>query len=164
MSRDPRLRLQEIIEACERLAGYVDGYDWETFRADLKTQDAVARVFEIIGEAAKGIPEEMREREPEVPGARSRDSATSWLTRISRSRPESCGMRRWRRLRSFAPPACACFSRRVLERAAQRLGKATGCPDNPAPAESTSSAAPTSVRSSMHLPNPFHARSLASSI
>lgn len=67
MSRDPRLRLQDIIEACERLAGYVDGYDWETFRADLKTQDAVARVFEIIGEAAKGIPEEMREREPEVP-------------------------------------------------------------------------------------------------
>lgn len=67
MSRDPRLRLQDIIEACDRLAGYVDGYDWEKFQADVKTQDAVARVFEIIGEAAKGIPEEMREREPAVP-------------------------------------------------------------------------------------------------
>jgi uncharacterized protein with HEPN domain len=67
MSRDPRLRLQDIVEACDRLAGYVDGYDWAKFQADVKTQDAVARVFEIIGEAAKGIPEEMREREPEVP-------------------------------------------------------------------------------------------------
>ncbi len=58
MSRDPSLRLQDIIEACDRLAFYIQGYDWERFQRDLKTQDAVVRVFEIIGEAAKGIPEE----------------------------------------------------------------------------------------------------------
>ena len=43
MSRDPTLRLQDIIEACDRLGGYLDGYDWERFRADPRTQDAVAR-------------------------------------------------------------------------------------------------------------------------
>jgi uncharacterized protein with HEPN domain len=67
MSRDPTLRLQDIIEACDRLGGYLDGYDWERFRADTRTQDAVARVCEIIGEAVKGIPAELRLREPTVP-------------------------------------------------------------------------------------------------
>lgn len=67
MSRDPTLRLHDIIEACDRLAGYIDGYDWERFQADARTQDAVARVFEIIGEAVKAIPIEQRLQEPEVP-------------------------------------------------------------------------------------------------
>ena len=67
MSRNPTLRLYDIIEACDRLALYVEGYDWEKFQGDVKTQDAVVRVFEIIGEAAKGIPDDLRNREPEVP-------------------------------------------------------------------------------------------------
>lgn len=66
MSRDPAQRLQDIIEACDRLAGYLDGYDWERFQADPRTQDAVARVCEIMGEAVKGIPVELRLKEPEV--------------------------------------------------------------------------------------------------
>lgn len=66
MSRDPTQRLRDIIEACDRLAGYLDGYDWERFQADARTQDAVARVCEIIGEAVKGIPTELRLREPDV--------------------------------------------------------------------------------------------------
>lgn len=53
MSRDPTQRLQDIIEACDRLAGYLDGYDWERFQADARTQDAVARVCEIIGDEAQ---------------------------------------------------------------------------------------------------------------
>jgi len=53
MSRDPTQRLQDIIEACDRLAGYLDGYDWERFQADPRTQDAVARVCEIIGDEAQ---------------------------------------------------------------------------------------------------------------
>jgi len=67
MSRDPYLRLQDIVEACERLETYLEGYDWERFQNDPKTQDAAARVMEIVGEAVKGIPDEIRFREPEIP-------------------------------------------------------------------------------------------------
>lgn len=67
MSRDPRLRLRDIVEACTRIAAYVEGYDRERFAADLKTQDAVVRQFEIVGEAVKALPEEIRVLEPAVP-------------------------------------------------------------------------------------------------
>ena len=67
MSRDPHLRLLDIIEACERLELYIGNIDFSTFDADLKTQDAVIRVFEIIGEAVKSIPDEWTEKEPDIP-------------------------------------------------------------------------------------------------
>ena len=53
MSRDPHLRLDDIIEACDRLQSHLENLDFADFDQDLKTQDAVIRVFEIIGEAVK---------------------------------------------------------------------------------------------------------------
>ena len=67
MSRDPHLRLQDIIESCERLEIYIKDMDFTAFDADLKTQDPVIRVFEIIGEAVKSLPEQWIEKEPEIP-------------------------------------------------------------------------------------------------
>ena len=67
MSRDPHLRLLDIIEACERLELYIENLDFTAFDADQKTQDAVIRVFEIIGEAVKSIPDEWTEKEPDIP-------------------------------------------------------------------------------------------------
>ena len=67
MSRDPHLRLDDIIEACERLQSHLENVDFAAFDKDLKTQDAVIRVFEIIGEAVKSLPEEWTEKEPESP-------------------------------------------------------------------------------------------------
>ena len=67
MSRDPYLRLEDILDACERLHAYLLGFDPESFEHDLKTQDAVIRVFEIIGEAVKSLPEEWTDTEPEIP-------------------------------------------------------------------------------------------------
>jgi uncharacterized protein with HEPN domain len=67
MSRDPHLRLLDIIEACERLELYIENLDFAAFDADQKTQDAVIRVFEIIGEAVKSIPDEWTEKEPDIP-------------------------------------------------------------------------------------------------
>lgn len=67
MSRDPHLRLEDIIEACDRLQGHIQNLDFTAFDQDLKTQDAVIRVFEIIGEAVKSLPEDWTEKEPEIP-------------------------------------------------------------------------------------------------
>lgn len=39
----------------------------EAFQADDKTNSAVLRKFEIIGEAAKQIPEEIRQKHPAIP-------------------------------------------------------------------------------------------------
>ena len=52
------------MEAAEE---FVNGWTFEEFAADLKTQFAVIRALEIIGEAAKNIPSEVREKYPSVP-------------------------------------------------------------------------------------------------
>jgi len=64
--KDERLYLIHIIECFERIEQYtVDGK--EVFLADIKTQDAVIRNFEIIGEAAKRISDDTRHLAPELP-------------------------------------------------------------------------------------------------
>ncbi len=68
--RDYRLFLQDILESIERIEEYIEGYNFETFTKDRKTVDAVLRNLEIIGEAAKHIPENIRMQHPEIPWKR----------------------------------------------------------------------------------------------
>ncbi len=65
--RDYRLYLKDILAAMRSIEAFVEGMDLEAFRLDDKTASAVIRKFEIIGEATKGVPEEIRQRHPEVP-------------------------------------------------------------------------------------------------
>jgi uncharacterized protein with HEPN domain len=67
MPRNPTDRLHDVVEACEAIARYVEGYDATAFANDAKTRDAVVRQFEIVGEAVKGLPPEWTAREPAVP-------------------------------------------------------------------------------------------------
>jgi len=66
MSRDYRLYLDDIIEAIKRIRAFTDRMDFDAFRADLKTQDAVVRNLELIGEASGRLPEAVRHAAPEI--------------------------------------------------------------------------------------------------
>ena len=59
--------LDDIQIAMERIAEYIDGYDFDRFKKDYKTVDAVIRNFEIIGEAAKNLDEVIKMKYTEVP-------------------------------------------------------------------------------------------------
>ena len=50
-----------------RIAEYIDGLDFISFKRDYRTVDAVIRNFEIIGEASKKLPESIKEKYREVP-------------------------------------------------------------------------------------------------
>jgi uncharacterized protein with HEPN domain len=60
--RDHRLQLDDIIEAVGRVRTYTQGMSYDAFAEDEKTQDAVIRNLEIVGEAARGLPSEMKQR------------------------------------------------------------------------------------------------------
>ena len=66
MPRDVRLYLQEILESAALAESYVAEVTREQFLADRKTQDAVVRNLEIIGEAVKQVPDAIRERAPDL--------------------------------------------------------------------------------------------------
>jgi uncharacterized protein with HEPN domain len=46
------LRIKDILASIDRIFEYTRNLDYESFRSDTKTVDAVVRNFEIIGEAA----------------------------------------------------------------------------------------------------------------
>ena len=68
--------LKDILEAIRRIQSYTDGLDYDGFQADTKTQDAVMRNLEIIGEATKQLSETVRQQASHIPWrniARMRD-------------------------------------------------------------------------------------------
>jgi uncharacterized protein with HEPN domain len=66
MKKDPRVYLAQILERIDRILNYT-AEGKEAFLGDPRTQDAVIRNFEVIGEAAKRIPEEYRKGQPAIP-------------------------------------------------------------------------------------------------
>jgi uncharacterized protein with HEPN domain len=59
--------LVDILEAARLLQSFLEGVDREAFDIDLLRQSAVTRQMEIIGEAAKRLSSDFRERHPDVP-------------------------------------------------------------------------------------------------
>ncbi|WP_175060109.1 DUF86 domain-containing protein [Thermococcus sp. 2319x1] len=67
MRRDPRDYVDDILDSIEKIEEFVKGMDYEEFLRDEKTQYAVVRALEIIGEAVKRIPPRSKEKYPEIP-------------------------------------------------------------------------------------------------
>lgn len=61
------LYLSNIVQSINKIDRYTDGFDEKGFQADEKTQDAVIRQLEIIGEAARLLPDELKTANPHVP-------------------------------------------------------------------------------------------------
>ena len=59
--------LEDIQLAMGRIAEYIEGYTFSEFEKDHKTLDAVIRNFEIIGEASKNLPSEVKQKYAEIP-------------------------------------------------------------------------------------------------
>ena len=76
--RDVRVDLERIVMCAERVIEYTDGSSFGEFVANDLLYDATLRNLEIMGEAAKRVPESIRARFLGVPGATSRDSGTGW--------------------------------------------------------------------------------------
>jgi len=66
MPRDYKVYLDDILEATAKVREYSAGLSLEGLRDDTKTLDAVVHNLEIIGEAAKKVPAEVRASAPEV--------------------------------------------------------------------------------------------------
>lgn len=62
-----RVYLDDILLSAERIKDYTKNLSKENFYKDQKTIDAVVRNLEIIGEAARNIPETFKENHPEIP-------------------------------------------------------------------------------------------------
>jgi uncharacterized protein with HEPN domain len=66
MSRDFKVYIDDILECISKIKFYTAGMSYESFLDDIKTIDAVLRNLEVIGEAAKGIPGDIRRDIPEI--------------------------------------------------------------------------------------------------
>jgi uncharacterized protein with HEPN domain len=60
-------RLTDIIDAIERVRGVVQDLSLDDFEADWQRQWLVERGVEIISEASRHLPDELKARHPEIP-------------------------------------------------------------------------------------------------
>jgi uncharacterized protein with HEPN domain len=60
--RNWKIRISDILQYIVKIRRFTKGYSFEDFQEDEKTIDSVLRNLEIIGEAARHVPEEIRKR------------------------------------------------------------------------------------------------------
>lgn len=66
MPRDYKLYISDILEALERIQEYTKNMTYKDFKHSNITIDAVVRNLEVIGEAARKIPSEIKSKSPEI--------------------------------------------------------------------------------------------------
>lgn len=66
MRRDAKIYLKDILKAIEKIENYTKNLNFNDFLRNDMVQDAVVRNLEVIGEAVKKIPEQIRNKHPEI--------------------------------------------------------------------------------------------------
>lgn len=66
MLREYKIYLQDILRSISRINKFITNVSFDDFEKDEKTIDAVVRNLEIIGEAVKNIPEEIRKEYKDI--------------------------------------------------------------------------------------------------
>lgn len=67
MPKDNLIYLRHILDRSEKILLFTAGMDEEGFMKDEKTQSAVIRELEVIGEATKRLTEDFRNQYPDIP-------------------------------------------------------------------------------------------------
>ncbi|MCK5148318.1 DUF86 domain-containing protein [bacterium] len=65
--REDRVVIQDLNEAVDRIISYTLKMEYDDFLQDFKTQDAVIRNIEILGEAVKLLSNELKRNYPDIP-------------------------------------------------------------------------------------------------
>ncbi len=67
MKKDPKVFIHHILESISLIEAYSDGKNLQDFLNSTSLQDMIIRRIEIIGEAVKNLPDDLRVEHPEVP-------------------------------------------------------------------------------------------------
>jgi len=65
--RGDKLYFEDIVNSIEKIEGYVEGMDFESFSNDFKTIDAVVRNLSVIGEAVNNLSEKIKSDNTNIP-------------------------------------------------------------------------------------------------
>jgi len=67
MKKDPSIFIDHMLESIDNIDNYMKGVTKDQFLGYRQLQDAVIRRIEIIGEAAKSISQDIKEKHPNIP-------------------------------------------------------------------------------------------------
>jgi uncharacterized protein with HEPN domain len=70
VNRDFLDHFEDMLEFAAKAREFLGEMSWEEFSADAKTQFAIIRALEVIGEAARRIPVDVQKRYPSIPWQR----------------------------------------------------------------------------------------------
>lgn len=66
MKKDPKIFLEHILQCIERIEEYTEGITKKQFLESVQSQDSIIRRIEIMGEAVKNIPRQVKDRYPDI--------------------------------------------------------------------------------------------------
>ena len=67
MKRDIKIYLEDILESADLIAGYVKNVDFKKFSSDIGIQDKILRRLSVIGEIARILPKNFKEKNSKLP-------------------------------------------------------------------------------------------------